>query len=313
MASQNALIRKGVFGAGRKAGMAKMAFSIVDVFAEEKYAGNQLAVIKNPENMTTPQMQRIANEMHFSETTFICSPKQADGGYNVRIFTPATEVPFAGHPTLGTAYVIRESARPKPKTVVLNLKVGQIPVTFKADRAGNAVGWMKQKPPAFSRTYKAKDFCRVLKISETDISAKFPIEEVSTGLSFVVVPLKSLDAVKRARIDYEEQLRVLGENQVGILVFAPQTYKKGNDLNVRVFVDAYGIVEDPATGSGNGCLAGYLAKHRFFGTPKVSVRVEQGCEIGRPSLLHLQSQEAEGEIEVNVGGRVIHVAEGELE
>jgi trans-2,3-dihydro-3-hydroxyanthranilate isomerase len=293
--------------------MGKTAFSIVDVFAEEKYTGNQLAVILNGQALITPQMQRIANEMHFSETTFICSPMQSNGGYDVRIFTPAIEVPFAGHPTLGTAHVIRQNAgRPKPETVILNLKVGQIPVTFRTDKAGNEVAWMKQKPPTFSRTFEPRDFCRVLNLAEADFSGDFPIQEVSTGLAFIIVPLKTLDAIKRARVNYDAQLSLLKENQAGILVFAPQTYKKGNDLNVRVFVDAYGIVEDPATGSGNGCLAGYLAKHRFFGASKVNARVEQGCEIGRPSLLHLQSEETHGEIEVNVGGRVIPVAEGEL-
>ena len=293
--------------------MVKTAFSIVDVFAEEKYAGNQLAVMKNGQALTTPQMQRIANEMHFSETTFICSPKQSNGGYDVRIFTPAIEVPFAGHPTLGTAHVIRQNGgRPKPETVILNLKVGQIPVTFKADNAGNEVAWMKQKTPTFSRTFEPRDFCQVLNLAEADISRDFPIQEVSTGLAFIIVPLKTLDAIKRARVNYDAQLSLLKENQAGILVFAPQTYKKENDLNVRVFVDAYGITEDPATGSGNGCLAAYLAKRTFFGTSKVNARVEQGCEIGRPSLLQLQAEEIRGLIEVSVGGRVIPVAEGEL-
>lgn len=293
--------------------MPKTVFSIVDVFAEEKYAGNQLAVIKNGKGLTTQQMQRIANETHFSETTFILSPKQPNNGYDIRIFTPATELPFAGHPTLGTAYVIRENAKaPKPVEVILNLKVGQIPVTFKKDEAGSEVAWMKQNPPTFMRTYERKDFCRILRINEVDISSNFPIQEVSTGLAFVIVPLRTLDAVKRSRINLDEQLRVMKDNQVGILVFAPETYAKGNDLNVRVFVNAYGIVEDPATGSGNGCLAGYLSKYRFFGSPKVAVRVEQGCEIARPSLLHLQAEEKAGKIDIHVGGKVILVAEGTL-
>jgi trans-2,3-dihydro-3-hydroxyanthranilate isomerase len=293
--------------------MTGLTFYLVDVFAEEKYAGNQLSVIRNASALSSDQMQRIANEMHFSETTFILSDKEHNGGYDVRIFTPAREMPFAGHPTLGTAYVIRQNiAEGTINKVVLNLKVGQIPVTFEKDGKGQEILWMKQIPPIFGKTFDVEKVSEVLGLDAGEIDGKFPIQEVSTGLPFVIVPLKTLDAVKRVRIDNNRHSQLTKETQAEILVFCPETYNKENNLNVRVFVDLFGIPEDPATGSANGCLAGYLSRYHYFGGHLVSARVEQGYEIGRPSLLHLKAENREGVIHVFVGGKVVMVARGEL-
>lgn len=283
------------------------------MFAEEKYAGNQLAVFRNALGLSKVQMQKIANEMHFSETTFILSDEERDGGYDVRIFTPANELPFAGHPTLGTAYVIRHHIVNRPaKKVLLNLEVGQIPVTFEKDAAGEEILWMKQKRPTFGKKFDAAGISEVLSLDEEDIDSRFPVQEVSTGIPFTIIPLKSLDAVKRARVNRERREKLKKAAQAGILVFSPETYEKENDLNVRVFVDLYGIPEDPATGSGNGCLAGYLSRYRYYGSDVVNVRVEQGCEIGRPSLLRLKARRRQNEIRVHVGGKVALIAKGEL-
>jgi trans-2,3-dihydro-3-hydroxyanthranilate isomerase len=293
--------------------MTGLTFYLVDVFAEEKYAGNQLSVVRNASALSSDQMQRIANEMHFSETTFILSDKEQNGGYDVRIFTPAREMPFAGHPTLGTAYVIRQNiAEGTINKVVLNLKVGQIPVTFEKDREGQEILWMKQIPPIFGKIFDAEQVSEVLGLDANEIDSKFPIQEVSTGVPFVIVPLKTLDAVKRVRIDKDKHSHLTKETQAEILVFCPETYNKENNLNVRVFVDLFGIPEDPATGSANGCLAGYLSRYHYFGDDVVNARVEQGYEIGRPSLLHLKAENREGVIHVFVGGKVIMVARGEL-
>lgn len=293
--------------------MTGLTFYLVDVFAEEKYAGNQLSVIRNASALSSDQMQRIANEMHFSETTFILSDKEHNGGYDVRIFTPAREMPFAGHPTLGTAYVIRQNIAERTiNKVVLNLKVGQIPVTFEKDREGQEILWMKQIPPIFGKIFDAEQVSKVLGLDANEIDSKFPIQEVSTGVPFVIVPLKTLDAVKRVRIDKDKHSQLTKETQAEILVFCPETYNKENNLNVRVFVDLFGIPEDPATGSANGCLAGYLSRHHYFGDRAVNARVEQGYEIGRPSLLHLKAENREGVIHVSVGGKVVMVARGEL-
>ena len=293
--------------------MTGLTFYLVDVFAEEKYAGNQLSVVRNASALSSDQMQRIANEMHFSETTFILSDKEQNGGYDVRIFTPAREMPFAGHPTLNTAYVIRQNITEGTiNKVVLNLKVGQIPVAFEKDREGQEILWMKQIPPIFGKIFDAEQVSEVLGLDVNEIDSKFPIQEVSTGVPFVIVPLKTLDAVKRVRIDKDKHSQLTKETQAEMLVFCPETYNKENNLNVRVFVDLFGIPEDPATGSANGCLAGYLSRYHYFGDYVVNARVEQGYEIGRPSLLHLKAENREGVIHVFVGGKVIMVARGEL-
>lgn len=294
--------------------MSKLTFYILDVFAEEKYAGNQLAVVRDAGTLSDSQMQKIAKEMNYSETTFILSEKPREGGYDVRIFTPAIEMPFAGHPTLGTAYIIqKEIIKESIDTVILNLKVGQIPVTFNYKGKQAEILWMKQNEPVFGQTIKPGPISEVLGIDKKEIDERFPIQEVSTGIFFIIVPLKTLDAVKRSRVVRDKYFKLIEKTQAkAILIFCPETYKQDNDLNVRVFCDYFGIPEDPATGSGNGCLAGYLANYRYFGKSQVDVRVEQGYEIGRPSLLYLRAEEKSGKIEVFVGGKVIMVAKGQL-
>ena len=294
--------------------MNKLPFCIVDVFAEEKYAGNQLAVVRNVSALSSGEMQRIAKEMNYSETTFILSDKTQGGGYNVRIFTPEKELPFAGHPTLGTAYVIQREIVKKPvDKIILNLKVGQIPVTFGYSGEHADVLWMKQIQPTFGETFDRLKIPQVLSLNQEDLDTRFPIQEVSTGAFCFIVPLKTLGAVKRARIARDKYFELVKETQAkSMLIFCPETYGRENSLNVRVFADYYGVPEDPATGSANGCLAAYLAKHRYFGKDQIDVRVEQGYEMGRPSLLLLKAVETSGKIDVFVGGRVIMVAKGEL-
>jgi trans-2,3-dihydro-3-hydroxyanthranilate isomerase len=153
----------------------------------------------------------------------------------------------------------------------------------------------------------------VLGIDQTDIDSRLPIQEVSTGLPFIIVPLLRLAAVKKARTDRDRYFELVKTTEAkGILIFCPETYDKENDLNVRVFADWYGVPEDPATGSANGCLAAWLTKYRYFGTSTIDIRVEQGHEIGRPSLLLLRTEDAAGTIVVHVGGRVKLVAQGEF-
>jgi trans-2,3-dihydro-3-hydroxyanthranilate isomerase len=260
------------------------------------------------------QMQQIAKEMHFSETTFILSEKERKGGYDVRIFTPEHEVPFAGHPTLGTAYVIQQEIIKEPvQTVVLNLKVGQIPVTFNYKGKQADLLWMKQKNPTFGQIFDPSLISEVLSIDKGEINEGFPIQEVSTGLPFIITALRTLNSVKQAKINKDKYYELIKDTQAkAILFFCPETYNKENNLNVRMFADYYGVPEDPATGSANGCLAGYLVKHRYFGKDRIDIRVEQGYEIGRPSLLFLRAEAKEDKIDVLVGGKVIMIAKGEL-
>jgi trans-2,3-dihydro-3-hydroxyanthranilate isomerase len=294
--------------------MTKRIFYILDVFAEQKYAGNQLAVFRHADGISDAEMQKIAMEMHFSETTFILSEEEKNSGYDVRIFTPASEVPFAGHPTLGTAYVIQQEIIQKPvERILLNLKVGQIPVSmeYKGSQIENM--WMKQTEPAFGEVFNLKSISQSLNVDPREIDDKYPIQEVSTGLPFIIVPLKTRDAVKRAKVDQDKFFALVENSQAkAVMVFCPQTEDPNDDLKARVFVDYYGIPEDPATGSANGCLAGYLVKYRYFGNDRIDIKVEQGDEIGRPSLLLLKAEKTEKGISVQVGGRAIMIARGEF-
>jgi trans-2,3-dihydro-3-hydroxyanthranilate isomerase len=179
--------------------MEKGVFHIVDVFAEERLAGNQLAVFLPGKSYSDTDMQRLAKEMNYSETTFILSEEPRDGGYDVRIFTPEAEVPFAGHPTLGTAFVIqREIVRRPVESITLNLKVGRIPVTFAYEGGKPADMWMKQVPPVQVETFEPDSMAAVLSLDTGDIDDRFPIQAVSTGIPFIIVPLRSLDALKRS-------------------------------------------------------------------------------------------------------------------
>ncbi len=291
-----------------------MRFYIVDVFAESRLSGNQLAVFRDCAHLSSREMQAIAKEMHFSETTFIASEKPRDGGYDVRVFTPAQELPFAGHPTLGTAYIIQSQIIRTPvEKVALNMKVGQIPVNFSYREGAPDILWMRQKLPTFGKTFDRTRVARALGLGAADIDAKFPVRLVSTGVPFVIVPLRGLEEIRKIKTDQALLGQIFKETRSSvILVFSPETYSKKNDLNVRVLGLVTEIPEDPATGSGNGCLAAYLVKERYFGRDEVNIKVEQGYEISRKSLLLLRAKKAQAGIQVDVGGRVQFVAKGEF-
>lgn len=286
-------------------------FYIVDVFAEAKLEGNQLAVVLDNEGWSTEKMQRFTREMNFSETTFITGVDLEKRVFKVRIFTPVGELPFAGHPTLGTAYVAaKELLKKDVPDLTLDLKAGMIPVTFQRASDGQPLLWMKQLDPQFGAIHRAEDIAPMLSLTSSDIDTGFPIQEVSTGVWFYMIPLKTREALKKIKLD-AERLKSFSVDKKAKwpLLFCPEPENTGNDLKVRMVND---WTEDPATGSANGCLAGYLVKHRYFGSPKINIRVEQGAEIRRPSILYLRAEEKRGGIEVNVGGKVTMVARGEL-
>jgi len=289
--------------------MPKCKFYIVDVFAERKLEGNQLAVFICEDVIKDSDMQKIAKEMNYSETTFITSIESN----TVRIFTPDIELPFAGHPTLGTAYVMqKEIIKSNIKTLLLDLKIGQIPVLFKYKSGEADEIWMEQNVPAFGQFFDPALIADSVFLDEEDMDIRFPIQEVSTGLPFIIVPLKTMEALKRARVERDKLLDLIeNTNAKSLLLFCPETRKKGNHISVRVFTEVPGF-EDPATGSGNGCLAAYLSHHQYYGKSNVNIRVEQGYEIGRPSLLYLKAEEIDGNISVSVGGKAFIIANGEL-
>lgn len=291
-------------------------FSIVDVFAEIKYTGNQLAVIwgDGVESLSDEEMLKIAQEMNYSETTFICDSEPDNGGYPVRIFTPKRELPFAGHPTLGTAYIISEEIiKTDVIQVILNLAVGQIPVNWKPEESGKKILWMRQNSPEFTHIYDHKLLAPVLNLELSDFDPDYPIQEVSTGIPFIIVPLKTQSALRKAKVNLENYTELIKRTMAKeIFIFCPETHHPENQLCARMFAPALGITEDPATGSANGCLAGYLSHYRYFGSDQVNIRVEQGYEIDRPSLLLLKAEKIGDLIQVEVGGNVIKVAEGIL-
>lgn len=290
--------------------MKEHPFYIADVFAERKYAGNQLGIIRNAENFSSEEMLDITREMNYSETTFILSDTPENGGYNVRIFTPGGEVPFAGHPTLGTAALIREKIAPdNPDRIILNLKIGQIPVNIIDD-----IYWMEQMEPEFGKCFSPEEISSIIGVESSEIDPDLPVQWVSTGLPTVIVPLKDLKSVKKVRINRGTYDPFIEQNgKVLILVFTRETLFEENHIHDRVLATCHGIEEDPATGSANGCFAGYLAKQSVLGNSRIeNIRVEQGYQVNRPSLLLLSARDNGEKVEVHVGGKVVFTAQGNL-
>jgi trans-2,3-dihydro-3-hydroxyanthranilate isomerase len=285
-----------------------MRFFITDVFAEEKYSGNQLATYIVDSPLTDREMQKIAHEIHFSESTFVLSRSPGNNGYGVRIFSPEAELDFAGHPTLGTAFIIRDRLIKHPvDSVTLDLKVGLIPVSFSVDGAL----WMDQVTPEFREIPECENLLKMLGLPLDALHPDFPVEQVSTGLPHILIPLKNLEYLKNAKVEKSLYFEIIGKTWAkNILIFCPEGYTDNHDISVRMFADYLGIHEDPATGSGNGCLGGYLVKHRFFKSDAIHVKVAQGYEINRPSLLLLHAYQQGSDIRISVGGKVRLVAEG---
>jgi trans-2,3-dihydro-3-hydroxyanthranilate isomerase len=275
-------------------------FYITDVFAEEPYSGNQLGTFVDAADITTEEMQQIARELNFAETTFITGGSLADG-FDVRIFTPAAELPFAGHPTLGTSFLIRnEILKNDIAVLTLNLGVGKIPVTF----GDEGVLWMEQKAPSFGEQIAVETIAEELGLEPSDINGDYPAQPVSTGLEFLLIPLNSYRALKKASVNE-------GKLAKGYFLFCKGGYNKTQSIQARMFAQGLGVSEDPATGSANGCLASYMVEHKFLGTSEVNITVGQGYEIGRPSQLYLRASKNGSEYEINVGGKVRLVASGE--
>ncbi len=290
----------------------KREFIICDVFARRRFEGNQLAVFPDGAGLSTEEMQTLAREIHFSETTFILADKPNERGWPARIFTPASEVPFAGHPTLGTAYVIwdRFLGR-KADEVKLDLKVGVVPVAVE-DGGERLV--MTQVPPVFGKSVEPAEAGKVLGLSPEEIDGRFPCQEVSTGLGFLIVPVQRLGSVQNIKVNLAEYDRLTDRLEAkAVLAFCPYTVDPQCRLHVRVFCDYYDVPEDPATGSANGCLCAWLVRHRYLGAGDFAIYTEQGVEMKRPSLLYLQGTEQDGGITVRVGGRVVVAGRGEFE
>lgn len=283
-----------------------MDFYIVDCFAKEKYQGNELLVIIADRPMDDEEQQKIAREINFSETAFVLSDKQSNGGYDVRIWTPNVgEVPFAGHPTLGTAHVIREMIEHGTnKDILLNLKVGQIPVSRSARGQ-----MMSQNPPVFGATIEKQEICDVFGIGVESVSERFPIQWVSTGLASVLIPLKDLQALSEIKMDQNAFKRYIArhpKNNCNHLFF---TETGDHIFAARCMMEDF--VEDPATGSANGNLAAYMLEHHYYETKDVSYTVIQGEDMGRKSVLHIHASHINDRWTIEVGGNCCIVARGQ--
>jgi trans-2,3-dihydro-3-hydroxyanthranilate isomerase len=287
-------------------------FHIVDVFAEGRFAGNPLAVVRDAGELDAPSMQRIAREFGFSETTFLTSPPES-AEPAVRIFTPAEELPFAGHPTLGTAWVIREHLRSaRPPALALALGVGRVAVSFEAAPEGGEIVWLTAPPVELARRPDSSRVAAALGLSPGDVASDLPVQEVRAGVHLLLVPLASLAAVRRARLDLAAFAPLAAEGfPRAIYLFAREAEAPGRQLHARMFFEAGGVREDPATGSATACLGAYLRAHGDLGT-SLSLQIEQGVEMGRPSLLRLEVTGLPGAANIRVGGRVVEVARGEL-
>ncbi|NPV02440.1 MAG: PhzF family phenazine biosynthesis protein [Brevinematales bacterium] len=285
----------------------KAKYYIVDVFAEEKGGGNQLAVVFPKHELSDEEMQAIALEFHFSETTFVTG--MTGDAYTARIFTPAVEVPFAGHPTLGTAAVIaREYGLDKQKPVKLSLKIGIIPVTMPAD---DGVLWMKQNQPEFGARYDIKTIAEKFGMYMNDFHHDYPPAVVSTGIPFLMIPLGGADALKNSQAVFSKGSGIMPEDMKhSFYCFLPPERPHGGTATARLFAPRFGVSEDPATGSAAGCLGAYLTQ---YGPDKtIDIRINQGAEVNRPSVLYVKTTKTGDKFEILVGGKVVFFSEGHV-
>jgi trans-2,3-dihydro-3-hydroxyanthranilate isomerase len=290
----------------------ELDYFVVDVFADTALQGNPLAVVMNTGDLSTERMQAIAREFNLSETTFVerrAAEVERREGVRVRIFTTQEELPFAGHPTLGTASVLRLNA---PETVQLQdtvtvaLKVGAVPVKFAGDRM---YGEMTQRDPDFGEELDETEVARLCGLDEENIDPALQPQVVSTGNAFAIVALKSHEALAKLNVKQQEAtewLRVRGARWFYVL--GPTG---GDEPAWRARMQFNGG-EDPATGSAAGCAIGYLVKRGAVASGK-RVHLRQGVEMGRPSELYLSAQKQGTKVsEVRVGGSTVLVAKGRL-
>jgi trans-2,3-dihydro-3-hydroxyanthranilate isomerase len=299
-------------------------YFVVDAFTTEPLGGNPLAVVMNTCCLATERMQAIAREFNLSETTFVerrpAEIEQVEG-VRVRIFTPREELPFAGHPTLGTAAVLKANAPETVTgdTVTLALKVGSVPVRFEEGKAGAAglFGEMTQRDPEFGAELDPEIVARLAGLAADDIDPALPPQVVSTGTAFAIVALRSQEALERLKVNQDEAVEWLKERGARwFYVLAPALDQNSLDekldgVKFRSRMQFYGG-EDPATGSAAGCAIAYLVS-RGAVSSATRVHVRQGVEMGRPSDLFLSARKEFGKVsDVRVAGSTVLVAKGQL-
>ncbi|PSF39025.1 hypothetical protein C7H19_02940 [Aphanothece hegewaldii CCALA 016] len=296
-------------------------FYTADVFTDRLFGGNQLAVFPHSEGITPQLMQKIAAEFNYSETVFVFPPETSQGTRRIRIFTPQTELPFAGHPTIGTAYIlaaIGELVLDCNETIIyLEEKIGLVPVKILTqDGVPFYTELTASQLPLFgSETYAISDLAAMLSLEPNDLLCNdyFP-QGVSCGVPFLFIPLRNRDAIARVKLNIERWQTLLSNawaSAVYVFCFEPELEE--SDLRSRMFAPNMGIVEDPATGSAAAAFAGYLAMRHP--SPNITLKwvIEQGFEMGRPSILKIETDLIDGQIiAVRVGGSSVLVSNGTM-
>ena len=298
-------------------------FIQLDVFTQRPLEGNPLAVFPDARGLTDAEMQAVAREMNLSETTFIFprdAATEAQDGKNVRIFTVETELPFAGHPTLGTALYLyaSDSNQNRPAEIILDLKAGKIPVRFTANSEnaggervdGQVFGEMRQRDPEFGTPLSRDDVARVIGIAADEISSEWPIQPVSTGLTFTIVPFRNRQTLSDLKFAYIQAAEFLKKTGANFFYFLCPERREGR-LEARARMFFYGG-EDPATGSAAGCAASWMVQHGVAKNDD-QVVIRQGVECRRPSEMHVRATREEGRVtNVRVGGYAVEILRGTL-
>lgn len=293
--------------------MKKAPYYLLDVFTEKKYGGNQLAIF--PEALKIPDrlLQIIARELNLSETVYLY-PQEKEGYYPMRIFTPASELPTAGHPSVGTAFYLSRFHEVMDDAVTIYLKqpIGIIKsvVNFKNNLPDRTTIFPPK--PQFGKIYKKREmFARLISLEENEL-LHTPIQEVSCGIPYVFIPVKSIDSIKRIqfRLDVWKELREAVDDAF-IYAFTPAGEEENSDLHGRMFAPEAGILEDAATGSANAPLGAYAIKYELAKSPMIS---EQGYEMGRPSKIFISvEKDTQNHPEkINIGGKCQFIGKGEI-
>jgi trans-2,3-dihydro-3-hydroxyanthranilate isomerase len=294
-------------------------FVQLDVFTQTPLAGNPLAIFPDARGLNDAEMQALAREMNLSETTFILprdATIEAGDGKNVRIFTVEQELPFAGHPTLGTALYLYASESKEPAEITLDLKAGKIPVRFTAnsenargDRVdGQVFGEMRQRDPEFGTPLSRDDVARVIGIAVDEIHSEWPIQPVSTGLTFTIVPFRNRQTLSDLKFSYIQAAEFLRNTGANFFYFLCPERREGR-LEARARMFSYGG-EDPATGSAAGCAASWMVQHGVEKSDE-QVVIQQGIECRRPSEMHVRATREGGRVtNVRVGGYAVEILRG---
>ncbi len=289
--------------------MTRHPYHLLDVFTDKKFGGNQLAVFLDGQDVPENLMQTIARELNLSETVFVLPPEDKNNHFKLRIFTPLQEVPIAGHPTVGTTYLLYRQHKIQVGNWRLEEGVGVIPVSIDE----NGVVKMTQPVPQFGMVYEdRKTVAEMLSIKESGLHPTYPIQAVSAGMPFVYVVVKDLKTIQQTKLRQDIWGNVIRDKH--IFVFTPETALPDSTVHARMFAPALGIPEDPATGAACGPLGCYLVQYGLVSPADAQhIISEQGFEMGRPSLISIEIDGQAGAISgVRIGGRSVYVGEGTI-